>query len=176
MVLPTAVQKDCRLWILYIHHRSKWMPNENCWSISQMELWTQAWTYLRKKVLQQWRLADIITMIKCYLFFIRIYLHICIHIHGLGNGCYKRDVDYLGHDVNNGHQTLTDSAKECQQLCEKHPACVVFSWISANVPEGPFKERERECWLKHTEPNGTPRQYVVSGPKRCGKYEFSNIQ
>ena len=101
---------------------------------------------------------------------------IYLHIHGLGNGCYKRDVDYLGHDVNNGHQTLADSAKECQQLCEKHPACVVFSWISANVPEGPFKERERECWLKHTEPNGTPRQYVVSGPKRCGKIEFSNIQ
>ena len=97
-------------------------------------------------------------------------------MHGLGNGCYKRDVDYLGHDVNNGHQTLADSAKECQQLCEKHPECVAFSWISANVPEGPFKERERECWLKHTEPNGTPRQYVVSGPKLCGKFDLSNIQ
>ena len=79
MVLPTVVQKDCRLWILYIHHRSKWMPNENCWSISQMELWTQAWTYLRKKVLQQWRLADIITMIKCLLVLSTFYTNIYIY-------------------------------------------------------------------------------------------------
>ena len=99
-------------------------------------------------------------------------MNACIYY--LGNGCYKRNVDYLGNDLNDGYRTLTDSAKDCQILCEKHPACVAFSWISANVPEGPFMERKRECWLKHTIPPGVPQKHIISGPKRCSKFSLDD--
>ena len=96
-------------------------------------------------------------------------------VSSLGNGCYKKDVDYLGNDVNNGYQTLTESAKECQKLCQKHPACEAFSWISTNVPDEALKDRKRECWLKHTTPKGIPRQYVMSGPKHCSKFDLDDV-
>ena len=78
------------------------------------------------------------------------------------------DINYDGNDINNGHQKKTDSAKDCQQLCQKDNACVSFTWINKNVPDGGLIGREGECSIKHTKANRTPLKHVVSGPKHCG--------
>ena len=78
------------------------------------------------------------------------------------------DIDYFGNDIDNGQPKKTDSAKDCQQLCQKDNECVSFSWINKNVPDGSLVGRERECFIKSTKANRMPLKHVVSGPKYCG--------
>ena len=77
--------------------------------------------------------------------------------------CYEPGKDYVGNDLNDGHSTLTDSAKECQQLCIDNPACVGFTWAKDTLVG-----RERECWLKRKMDTYYTDYNVVSGPKHCG--------
>ena len=81
-------------------------------------------------------------------------------------GCYERNVDYFGSDLNDGPMTFTESEKECQQVCQKNSECVAFTWISPNMPKG--NVQRRRCFIKRKKGNRIARQYVVSGPKDCG--------
>ena len=74
--------------------------------------------------------------------------------------CYEPGKDYVGNDLNDGHSTLTDSAKECQQLCIDNTACVGFTWAK--------RLHDRECWLKSKMDTYSTNENVVSGPRHCG--------
>lgn len=78
-------------------------------------------------------------------------------------------INYSGNDLNDGNQNKKNSAEECQQLCKNNDACVAFTWVQLNVPEGPLLGNDGACWIKHKKASGTPSQYVVSGNRDCGK-------
>ena len=83
--------------------------------------------------------------------------------------CYEPGKDYGGNDLNVGHSTLTDSAKECQQLCKDNSACVGFTWVKDTLVG-----RERECWLKSKMDAYSINDNVVSGLKDCGMLILNN--
>ena len=77
--------------------------------------------------------------------------------------CYEPGKDYTGNDLNDGYNTLKDSAKECQELCQQNSACVGFTWVKDRL-----SDKGRECWLKSHMDNFTYNDDVVSGPRYCG--------
>ena len=77
--------------------------------------------------------------------------------------CLLPGKDYFGHDLN-GCRGKVDSAKKCQELCQRTPGCFKFTHITST----------RTCCLKPalhiplTDVVG-----VTSGPKYCsGKYSL----
>lgn len=76
--------------------------------------------------------------------------------------CLEPGNDYGGNDLNDGHNTLTASERECQHLCKENADCVGFTWVKET-----WEGRERECWLKSKMDSFTPDERVLSGPKDC---------
>ena len=81
------------------------------------------------------------------------------------SSCLLDGFDYQGLDLN-ACGAKTDSASECQFLCQTTEDCVQFVWIGIG-------SRATECCLKHTV-NNNPHigAGLVSGPKFCGMYHF----
>ena len=83
-----------------------------------------------------------------------------------GSSCFLDDSDYPGDDLN-ACEAKTDSAKECQQLCQAAEGCVQFTWIGENSA---VANMPKACCLKNAvKHNTTTLQGVVSGPKLCRK-------
>ena len=64
----------------------------------------------------------------------------------------------------NGCGTKTNTAEECQELCQDTTGCVQFTWLDVN-----FKKRANKCCLKNAlNINNVPEVGAFSGPKFCG--------
>ena len=98
-----------------------------------------------------------IQSVSSFLYIIGPSLHIDID-------CLEPGKDYYGNDLNDGHNTLTASEKECQHLCKENADCVGFTWVKET-----WQDRKQECWLKSKMDSFTTNDMVVSGPKDCGR-------
>merc|ERR1719348_1454645 len=59
--------------------------------------------------------------------------------------CYTGG-QYTGTSINNPEETLTDTAEDCQRLCQYYdsldgPACVGFSWVDDQHSFGEIRKR-----------------------------------
>ena len=80
--------------------------------------------------------------------------------------CFLDDSDYPGDDLN-ACGAKTDSASECQELCQVTANCVQFTWMGLNPL---LANRAKECCLKNAVKNNpTTLQGLVSGPRLCRK-------
>ena len=64
----------------------------------------------------------------------------------------------------------TDTAEQCQNLCQATPKCKQFSWFGHDFWD---EQRKRECCLKSIKQapeKAEDLSHVVSGPKFCGRY------
>merc|ERR1712025_42535 len=85
-----------------------------------------------------------------------------------GKECYEYDIDYPGNDLRDGRQMKTNSAAECQKLCQADDRCVAFTWVDTNPPEGhQLVGYEGSCWIKHKKSSGQRKVHLVSGNKSC---------
>ena len=82
--------------------------------------------------------------------------------------CFYRDQDYVGKDINKNCDDKTDTAKQCQELCQKTAGCLKFTYITDNY-NGPWGIGSRKsCCLKGTLVTSLEQlEGVVSGPKEC---------
>lgn len=74
--------------------------------------------------------------------------------------CYEDNVDLYG---NNIEIIVTQSAKMCQQKCQKTIEC--HHWTYKKLS----KYQEFNCWLKRDNNFKAPDSKKISGPKYCGK-------
>ena len=81
------------------------------------------------------------------------------------------NTDYVDNDLN-WCMDDTDSAEECQRLCQTTKDCVEFTWIGLiTVLAG----REKECCLKYSvHSSSNTVQGLVSGPRLCSKCYFGD--
>ena len=80
------------------------------------------------------------------------------------SNCFVKG-DYFGNDLNHC-DAHTDTATECQELCQGTADCVQFSWLDKNFDGG---NRYKECCMKNIISNNlTPNSEIISGPKLCG--------
>ena len=86
----------------------------------------------------------------------------------LGNICWENNVNYPKNDLN-GCENITQSACDCQMLCNNTDNCHSFTWIG---PSAPSSAGRKKCCLKNsTNPIRQTQPGFVSGPKSCGKLE-----
>ena len=52
--------------------------------------------------------------------------------------CFEYNIDYEGTDLNNGLNQRTNTAEECQSLCQLTQNCQGFTWANGNF-FGEFK-------------------------------------
>ena len=52
----------------------------------------------------------------------------------MSESCLEYNTDYFGTNINNGLEQRTDSAEDCQKLCQATTGCKGFTWASANFP------------------------------------------
>ena len=82
---------------------------------------------------------------------------------------------------------MTNSAEECQQLCQNNDECVAFTWIDGTnmdifnmdhmhsafiLGTNVQSIAVNKCHLKNGKSDGIYEQYHVSGPKYCGKFNL----
>ena len=79
--------------------------------------------------------------------------------HDIPDHCYDLNVDYsFGKNVRNGY-VETDSAENCQLLCQTTNPCRFFSFDAEN----------KKCWLKRSNEGKTNKDNFVSGQKHCNQ-------
>ena len=72
----------------------------------------------------------------------------------------------MGNDLNNCRDK-TDTPEQCQELCQKTPGCVQFTWLDSNFHED---SRFKQCCMKNKlNSDYIPTTGLISGPKRCSK-------
>lgn len=79
--------------------------------------------------------------------------------------CFLQDVDYKGNDMNNGLESKTDSAMDCQKYCVATSGCDNWTWVSSGFSDPAY---HNTCWLKRGNPNVVASKGSVSGPRDCG--------
>ena len=91
----------------------------------------------------------------------------------LGNGCFFENTLYMGNDILGDcdlqpEKWKTDSAQECQFLCQDFEECKEFTWIAPGH-EGTWRNGRNRCCLKTKKnENSTAAIGRISGPKFCG--------
>ena len=93
--------------------------------------------------------------------------------------CYLYGKKYSFNNLNGGYGSpgtgrdctdKTDTAEQCQHLCQATPKCKQFSWFGHDFWD---EQRKRECCLKsikQAQEKAKDLSDVVSGPKFCGRY------
>ena len=91
----------------------------------------------------------------------------------LGPNCFFENTLYKGNDILGDcdlqpDKWKTDSAQECQFLCQDLEECKEFTWIAPGH-EGTWRNGKNRCCLK-TKLNENPitTKGRISGPKFCG--------
>merc|ERR1712215_462565 len=72
--------------------------------------------------------------------------------------CFEEGIDYIGHDINEGHYVSTPTAAECQKTCQRSAACQYWTWDPTY---------HTACWMKTAKDQTTVNSKVTSGPKYC---------
>merc|ERR1711915_1116442 len=83
--------------------------------------------------------------------------------------CYTEGGQYTGTSINKPEETLTDTAEDCQRLCQYYdsldgPACVGFSWVDA---QHSFEEIRNRCTAWSYIYGILVDYHYVSGPTYC---------
>ena len=75
--------------------------------------------------------------------------------------------DFFGKNFE-GH-TLEESAKKCQERCQRTDGCGAFSYVKDNYNGRYGKGIRQRCLLKEmgTVPDLVEEENIVSGPKHC---------
>ena len=84
--------------------------------------------------------------------------------------------DYSGNNF--GIHTLEESAKKCQERCQRTDGCGAFSYATINYDGRHGKEIRQRCFLKEKGviPELIDQENVVSGPKHCfGRCSITNF-
>jgi len=73
--------------------------------------------------------------------------------------CFEHDVDYFGHDLEDGVYDSVNSAQDCQYSCQGKQGCQFWTWDQSY---------HGACWRKSAKGEVQPSPGLVSGPKYCG--------
>merc|ERR1711935_748559 len=81
------------------------------------------------------------------------------------SSCFKEGGQYTGTAINNPAETLTDSAEDCQKLCQFYGhTCLGFSWVDG---QHSWEELRNRCTSWNYIYGMLVDAHYVSGPAYC---------
>jgi len=78
--------------------------------------------------------------------------------------CCEMNTEYIGININDGMETLTDYEGACQELCQATDGCNYFTWVDGGFPHSSWRNT---CWLKSEIIGKKHLSQFHSGPKVC---------
>jgi hypothetical protein len=76
-------------------------------------------------------------------------------------GCFEENTDYRGGDLQH-NVTFYESAKGCQEECQRTAGCNFWSWAKPSSFSYP-----KHCFLKWSPGTKLLISHTTSGPKNC---------
>ena len=71
---------------------------------------------------------------------------------------------YKHNNLHDGRNHKVDTAEECRTICQDHPSCVAWDWVTQDHQDASLV---RTCWIKSKAEDRKAKNNVVSGLREC---------